>query len=43
MAFVAAPDYENAADADRDNEYEVIVSASDGQGARKETILGAAV
>ena len=30
LSFSAAPDYENAADADTDNVYEVTVNASDG-------------
>ena len=32
LAFIAAPDYENPADADQDNVYEVAVQADDGQG-----------
>jgi hypothetical protein len=30
LAFKAAPDYENKADADSDNSYEVTVEVSDG-------------
>ncbi|WP_321531300.1 DUF4347 domain-containing protein [uncultured Desulfuromonas sp.] len=32
LSFISAPDYDNPVDADRDNSYEVIVTADDGKG-----------
>ncbi|WP_168219081.1 cadherin domain-containing protein [Limnoglobus roseus] len=39
LSFVNAPDFENPADGDHDNVYEVVVQASDGQLTDAETIL----
>ena len=38
LTFVSAPNYEDAADADTDNDYVVVVRASSGTGAREKTV-----
>ncbi len=43
LTFVAAPNFESAADLDRDNVYEVVLQAADGQGGAATQLLRIAV
>jgi Ca2+-binding RTX toxin-like protein len=43
LSFIAAPNFENPADADRDNVYQLVVAASDGNGGIDTQILTATV
>ena len=38
LSFITAPDYEAPADADRDNVYDVVIQASDGSNADRQTL-----